>query len=66
MNVTQSIETVVQSSLHARKFSPTHCDVRCAINDLTRDNPRIVKYGYDQDRAFRVVRNKIGRHLTGE
>ncbi len=38
---------------------PSHCDVRCAINDLIDGYERdgaIVYHGYNQDRAFRRVR----------
>jgi hypothetical protein len=41
------------------EFSPSHCDVRCMINDLTQDNPRIVREGYNQDAAFARVCNLL-------
>jgi hypothetical protein len=47
---------------HARNFAPTHCDVRCTINDLldwhARDGYRVA-FGYSQDRAFAVVRRLL-------
>jgi hypothetical protein len=42
--------------------TPTHCDVRCAVNDmldsLSRDG-HAVRSDYSQDRAFRVVRGLL-------
>lgn len=57
MNTTQAIEHAAQYFASVGEFSPSHCDVRCTINDLTRDNPRIMRHGYDQNRAFARVRN---------
>lgn len=56
MNINQAIETAAQMFAQSGEFSPSHCDVRCAINDLTQENPRIVREGYSQDRAFQRVR----------
>ena len=42
---------------------PSHCDVRCAVNDhreaLRRDGYRMAEH-YSQDRAHRRVRRIIG------
>lgn len=57
MNITNAIEYAAQYFASIGEFYPSHCDVRCLINDLTCDNPRIVRDGYDQDRAFYRVRN---------
>lgn len=57
MNTTQAIEHAAQYFASVGEFFPSHCDVRCLINDLTQDNPRIIRNGYDQDRAFARVRN---------
>jgi hypothetical protein len=57
MNTTQAIEHAAQYFASIGEFNPSHCDVRCLINDMTQDNPRIVREGYDQDRAFARVRN---------
>lgn len=64
MNVTQSIEAVVQRFKNTDELRPSHCDVRCMINDMTRDNDRINKHGYDQDRAWLAVRRKLGTPVT--
>lgn len=51
----------------AGNMRPSHCDVRCAVNDyldtLDRDGFK-VNFGYSQDRAFRSVR-KILLRATG-
>jgi len=43
-------------------LQPTHCDVRCAINDILDSEEKSgyrVKHGYSQDRAFREVRRSL-------
>lgn len=57
MNLTNAIECTAQYFASIGEFNPSHCDVRCLINDMTQDNQRIVREGYDQDRAFSRVRN---------
>ena len=57
MTIKQAIEQTAQYFASIGEFSPSHCDVRCTINDLTRDNARIAKDGYNQDLAFKRVRN---------
>ena len=59
MKIKESIEQVAQHFASVGEFSPSHCDVRCAINDLTQDNARIVREGYNQDLAFKRVRNLL-------
>ena len=60
MNVTEAIEFAADAFRSAGNLSPSHCDVRCTINDLTRDNPRIYRQGYDQTRAWQRVRQMLG------
>jgi hypothetical protein len=57
MTITQAIEQAAQYFASVGEFSPSHCDVRCTINDLTQDNARISRDGYNQDLAFKRVRN---------
>lgn len=57
MNISTAIQLAAQHFASIGEFSPSHCDVRCLINDLTQDNPRIVRDGYNQDRALAKVRN---------
>lgn len=40
--------------------APSHCDIRCLINDLTAENgPR---WSYNQDKAFRRVRRLLANN----
>jgi len=43
-------------------FTPSHCDVRCFINDsldsYEKDGHRVY-HGYSQDRAFKQVREAL-------
>lgn len=57
MNISNAIKHAAQYFASIGEFNPSYCDVRCLINDMTQDNPRIVREGYDQDRAFARVRN---------
>lgn len=57
MNISNAIEHAAQYFASIGEFYPSHCDVRCLINDITQDKPRIVREGYNQDRAFSRVRN---------
>lgn len=57
MNISTAIQHAAQHFASIGEFSPSHCDVRCLINDLTQDNPRIMRDGYNQDHAFVRVRN---------
>lgn len=57
MNISNAIEYAAQYFASVGEFNPSHCDVRCLINDMTQDNPRIVRDGYNQDHAFARVRN---------
>jgi hypothetical protein len=57
MTIKQAIEQAAQYFASVGEFFPSHCDVRCTINDLTRDNARISRDGYDQNLAFKRVRN---------
>ena len=59
MNMTDAIQQTAQHFASVGEFSPSHCDVRCMINDLTQDNPRIVREGYNQDVAFARVLNLL-------
>lgn len=57
MNISNAIEYAAQYFASIGEFNPSHCDVRCIINDMTQDNPRIVRDGYNQDLTFTRVRN---------
>jgi len=57
MTITQAIEQAAQYFASVGEFFPSHCDVRCMINDLTQDNARISREGYNQNLAFKRVRN---------
>ena len=59
MNIKDAIQQTAQHFASIGEFSPSHCDVRCFINDLTQDNARIVREGYNQDAAFARVRNLL-------
>lgn len=59
MNMTDAIQQTAQHFASVGEFSPSHCDVRCMINDLTQENPRIVREGYNQDVAFARVCNLL-------
>lgn len=55
MNVKEAINEAARHFAQAGNFRPSHCDVRCLINDLTEDNPGVRARGYDQDRAHNAV-----------
>lgn len=59
MKIKESIQQTAQHFANVGEFSPSHCDVRCMINDLTQDNARIVREGYNQDVAFARVCNLL-------
>jgi hypothetical protein len=59
IKIKDAIEQTAQYFASVGEFSPSHCDVRCMINDLTQDNPRIVREGYNQDVAFARVCNLL-------
>jgi hypothetical protein len=59
MTIKDAIQQAAQHFASVGEFSPSHCDVRCMINDLTQDNPRIVREGYNQDVAFARVCNLL-------
>lgn len=59
MKIKESIEQVAQYFASVGEFFPSHCDVRCMINDLTQDNARIVREGYNQDLAHKRVCNLL-------
>ena len=59
MNTIEAIQETARHFASIGEFSPTRCDVRCMINDLTQDNPRIVREGYNQDAAFARVCNLL-------
>lgn len=54
---------VAESFRNAGNLAPTHCDVRCAVNDtldaLDKDG-HAVRFDYSQDRAFSDVRAMLG------
>jgi hypothetical protein len=59
MNTTEAIQEAARYFASVGEFSPSHCDVRCMINDLTQDNARIVRDGYNQDLAHKRVCNLL-------
>jgi len=59
MKTTEAIQETARYFASVGEFSPSHCDVRCMINDLTQDNPRIVREGYNQDLAHKRVCNLL-------
>jgi hypothetical protein len=59
MTIKEAIQQTAQYFASVGEFSPSHCDVRCMINDLTQDNARIVREGYNQDLAFTRVCNLL-------
>lgn len=54
---------VAESFRSNGNLTPTHCDVRCAVNDtldaLSKDG-HAVTFSYSQDRAFSDVRAMLG------
>lgn len=58
MTVTEAIQSAVEHFRSIGNLTPSHCDVRCYINDAI-DYNRYYKRGYDQGRAFRIVRNQL-------
>lgn len=59
MTIKDAIQQTAQHFASVGDFSPSHCDVRCMINDLTQYNARIVREGYNQDVAFARVCNLL-------
>ena len=59
MTIKDAIQQTAQYFASVGEFSPSHCDVRCMINDLTQDNARIVREGYNQDLAHKRVCNLL-------
>jgi hypothetical protein len=59
MTLKEAIQEAARYFAGVGEFSPTHCDIRCMINDLTQDNARIVREGYNQDLAFARVCNLL-------
>ena len=55
MNLSEAKIETARYWIRKGHFNPSHCDVRCCVNDLTADNPRIAARGYDQDKAHRDV-----------
>lgn len=55
MKITEAINAAVEHFRSVKNYRPTHCDVRCVINDLVEYNS-----DYNQDRAFSIVRNRLG------
>lgn len=58
------LEALAENFRASGNFTPTHCDVRCHVNDMLDDASRSgyrVNHGYSQDRAFAIVRRTL-RH----
>jgi hypothetical protein len=51
MKLQEAIETAARAFAQRGEYHPSHCDVRCTINDLIDGNT-----SYHQDRAFHKVR----------
>lgn len=60
MNVQEAIQTCVEHYRNAGELRPSLTTTRCFINDLTADNPRIYREGYNQERAWKKVRKLLG------
>lgn len=60
MNVKEAIKAAAESFRAAGNLTPSHCAVRCTVNDLTSDNDRVSHRGYDQNRAWVRVRRLLG------
>jgi hypothetical protein len=59
MTIKDAIQQTAQHFASVGDFSPSHCDVRCMINDLTQENPLIVREGYSQELAHKRVCNLL-------
>jgi len=59
MTIKDAIQQTARYFASVGEFSPSHCNVRCMINDLTQYNARIVRDGYNQDLAFARVCNLL-------
>jgi len=56
--LTTAITTAAEIFAERGERSPSLCDVRCLINNLTAENsPR---WSYNQEKAFRRVRRILG------
>ena len=55
MTVNEAIKEAARYFKARGNYSPSHCDVRCFVNDATADNPNIVNKGYDQNHAHKRV-----------
>lgn len=65
ISVNEICDSLVESFRASGDLYPTHCDVRCAVNDAMESYERdgfSVNHEYSQDRAFRYVRSKLGTH----
>lgn len=51
MKLQEAIETAARAFAQRGEYHPSHCDVRCTINDLIDGST-----SYHQDRAFHKVR----------
>ena len=62
MRIHDVYRMVADQFRYANHLTPSHCDVRCAVNDalesFERDGYRVF-HGYNQDRAFRRVRRLL-------
>jgi len=60
--ISQLISDCVQWCRDTGNLRPSHCDVRCMINDALNSyeaNGATVHHGYSQDRAFSAVRKQL-------
>ena len=60
--IRQAIADAVAHFRSKRNGQPSHCDVRCLINDLLEPSERAgyrVHHGYSQDAAYKAVRRSL-------
>ena len=66
MKINEAIQATAEHFRATGDLSPSHCDVRCAVNDLVSNDPQISRKGYDQTRAWQQVRRALGNPVRRE
>jgi hypothetical protein len=69
MNITKIIEIAAESFKASGNLTPSHCDVRCFINDVIADCDEQTQKRcecYDQTRAWMRVRRMLGTPVKRE
>lgn len=59
MNITEATEIAAAEFKRNGNLTPSHCDVRCCINNLLDGTKYAIK-GYSQNRAWQSVRKILG------